>query len=93
VATVSGTIINTNVSWSIVEGAAGGSITSGGIYTAPTTTGTFHVLAVSVADATASGEATVTRPTAQHLPPLHRGAAGLPPLGEAHKIAKITDAN
>jgi hypothetical protein len=60
VATVSGTVVSTNVTWSIEEGAASGSITSGGIYTAPTTTGTFHILAVSSANSTASAEATVT---------------------------------
>lgn len=57
-ASVSGTI-NTGVNWSIEEGAAGGSLTSAGIYTAPKTTGTFHVLVVSAADAKASAEATV----------------------------------
>jgi hypothetical protein len=58
-ASVSGTI-NTGVNWSVEEGAAGGSITSGGIYTAPTTIGVFHALAVSAADARASAAATVT---------------------------------
>lgn len=49
---------NTNIVWSIVEGAAGGSITSAGIYTAPATLGTYHVLATSQADS----KATVTLP-------------------------------
>jgi len=60
VATVSGTVVNTNVTWSIVEGTAGGSITNSGMYTAPTTTGTFHVVATDVADPSAGAEATVT---------------------------------
>jgi hypothetical protein len=33
------------VSWSVLEGAAGGSITSNGVYTAPSTPGTYHVVA------------------------------------------------
>ena len=36
--------------WSVVEGAAGGTVTSTGLYTAPQTAGTFHVEARSVAD-------------------------------------------
>ena len=51
VANVIGTL-NTAVSWSIQEGASGGSITSSGIYTAPGTHGTFHVIATSQADTT-----------------------------------------
>jgi len=60
VATVSGTVVSTSVTWSVEEGAAGGSITSNGTYTAPTTTGTFHVVAMSAADPSASGAAIVT---------------------------------
>jgi hypothetical protein len=41
------------------EGASGGSISASGAYTAPQTAGTYHVVATSVADGTASGEATV----------------------------------
>lgn len=62
VATIHGITVNPNpnVIWSVEEGAAGGSITSGGIYTAPTTTGTFHVVAVDIANPTVSSEAIVT---------------------------------
>jgi hypothetical protein len=49
---------NTNVIWSVAEGSSGGTITSG-TYTAPTAAGTFHVLATSQADPTATGTATV----------------------------------
>lgn len=48
------------VTWSLTEGAAGGSVTSAGTYTAPSAPGTFHVVATSVTDPTASAEATVT---------------------------------
>lgn len=51
---------DTNVTWSIVEGASGGTITSGGVYTAPTVEGTYHVLATGVADPTKSATAPVT---------------------------------
>lgn len=49
---------NQSVTWSVAE-TGGGSITSAGVYTAPTTAGTFHVKAVAAADATASAQATV----------------------------------
>jgi hypothetical protein len=51
---------NTAISWSVSEGASGGSITSDGVYTAPMKAGSYHVKAASVADTTASSIATVT---------------------------------
>lgn len=51
---------NTAVTWSVQEGAAGGTITAGGVYTAPATTGTYHVVATSVADPAQKAVATVT---------------------------------
>jgi hypothetical protein len=62
-ATFTATVANatdTSVSWMVAEGAAGGTVTSGGVYTAPTSAGTFHVVATSVADGTKSATATVT---------------------------------
>jgi hypothetical protein len=58
-ATVTGSP-DTAVTWSVQEGAAGGSITTGGAYTAPGTAGTYHVVATSVFDPTAKATATVT---------------------------------
>ncbi len=58
-ATVSGTT-NTAVTWSVQEGTAGGSVTSAGVYTAPSSAGTYHVVATSQADTTKSTTATVT---------------------------------
>jgi Galactose oxidase, central domain len=58
-ATVEGASNNV-VIWSVQEGAAGGSITNAGVYTAPQTVGTYHVIAVSQADASKSAVATVT---------------------------------
>ena len=51
---------NTTVTWSVQEGTTGGSITSSGLYTAPTTLGTYHVVATSAADGTTSASAVVT---------------------------------
>ncbi len=58
-ATVTGTIL-TSVTWSVEEGATGGTITSAGVYTAPTAAGTYHVIATSTADSTKTAAATVT---------------------------------
>jgi Galactose oxidase, central domain len=60
VATVTAT--NTAVTWTVQEGAAGGSITTAGVYTAPQVAGTYHVIATSVADTTKSATATITVP-------------------------------
>jgi hypothetical protein len=54
-ATVSGTT-NTAVTWK----ASGGTITSGGLYTAPSSAGTYTVTATSAADSTKSASAIVT---------------------------------
>lgn len=49
----------TGCTWSVTE-AAGGAVTGGGLYTAPTTAGTYHVVATSVADTAKKATATVT---------------------------------
>jgi len=54
-ASVSGSS-NTAVTWA----APGGTITSGGLYTAPSTAGTYTVIATSAADSTKSASAVVT---------------------------------
>jgi uncharacterized protein YjdB len=58
-ATVSGTD-NKRVVWSVQEGAAGGSITDGGRYTAPNKPGIYHVIARSRANLDKKAVATVT---------------------------------
>ena len=58
-ATVGGTG-NPAVSWSILEGPVGGSITTNGIYTAPAVFGTFHVVATSQTSSSQSAQAIVT---------------------------------
>lgn len=53
--------VTKGVTWTVQEGATGGSITSTGVYTAPASTGTFHVVAASAKDpTTTSPPATVT---------------------------------
>ncbi len=51
---------DTTCTWSVTEGAAGGTVSSGGAYTAPASAGTYHVVAKSHADATKSDTATIT---------------------------------
>jgi hypothetical protein len=51
---------NGAVTWAVQEGSPGGTITSAGVYTAPSTAGTYHVVATSVADGTASATVAVT---------------------------------
>ena len=48
-ATVTGAAVTT-VTWSVLEGAAGGAIDPAGLYTAPAAPGTYHVVATSTAD-------------------------------------------
>jgi len=49
-----------NVSYSIQEGLAGGSISQTGNYIAPGAPGTYHVVATSIADLTKTSTATIT---------------------------------
>ncbi len=56
-ASVSGTASGT-VTWSVIEGASGGTVNSAGFYTSPAAPGTFHVRAS--ADASHYADATVT---------------------------------
>jgi len=86
VANVTGAV-NTAVSWAIQEGTSGGNITSAGVYTAPGTDGTFHVIAISQADTTQTATATVTVATlvVSIIPP--SGVLG--PLGVLDFSAKV----
>jgi hypothetical protein len=49
----------TGVTWSVAEGASGGSISAAGVYTAPATSDTYHVVATSAWDNSKSDSATV----------------------------------
>lgn len=61
--TFTATVANTSnmaVTWSVQEGAGGGTVSAGGVYTPPAASGTYHVIATSVADATRFGVSTVS---------------------------------
>jgi hypothetical protein len=58
-ATVIGTT-NTGVTWSLQEGAAAGSVSATGVYTAPSAAGVFHLIATSNADPSQRAAAIVT---------------------------------
>lgn len=58
-AAVTGTS-NTSVTWSVLEGPSGGTISCTGLFTASNNSGTYHVVATSVADITQSALASVT---------------------------------
>jgi chitinase len=51
---------NNAVTWSVVEGSAGGTVNNSGRYIAPAVRGTYHVKATSVYDTTKSATATIT---------------------------------
>jgi hypothetical protein len=58
------------VTWSVLEGGAGGTVAADGTYQAPPTAGVFHVVAASAAKPAAQGVATVTvTASASPLPP------------------------
>lgn len=58
-ASVTGTS-NTAVTWSVTGGTSSGSITSGGVYTAPASPGQYRVVATSAADPGVTATATIT---------------------------------
>jgi hypothetical protein len=78
---------NTSVSWSITEGAAGGSITAGGTYTAPGIGGTYHVVATSQADNTKTASAAITVRSISVAP----NAPTIPALGGLVFSAALTN--
>jgi hypothetical protein len=56
--------VTNTMSWSVKEGSSGGSVSTSGLYTAPATPGTYHVIATSVVDSTVSASAdAIIRPT------------------------------
>src|SRR5712692_397404 len=60
--------IDTTVTWSVTE-TSGCTLDTTGLYTAPTTTGTYHVVATSNADKSKSATAVVTVTPALNAPP------------------------
>jgi hypothetical protein len=89
-ATVSPPGANQAVTWVVQEGAAGGSITGAGMYTAPGTPGTFHVVATSQADSTKSVQATVTITNLSLSVILRPAAVGMKPDATQIFTATVT---
>jgi hypothetical protein len=79
------------VSWTVTEGPQGGSIDGAGTYTAPAGTGTFHLVAASIADPgqTATAVVNVARPAGVWVSVTPR-TADLPPGGTALLAATVT---
>ncbi|MGO9063305.1 MAG: hypothetical protein ACLQIH_01045 [Myxococcaceae bacterium] len=91
-ANVTGTS-NTAVNWTVDE-ASGGSVSSTGLYSAPGSTGTFHVRATSAADGTTYGEAVVTVSTGSGVTvSVGPSAVTLPETGRAQFTATVTGAS
>jgi hypothetical protein len=81
----------TAVNWTVSEGAAGGSVDSTGLYTAPSTPGTYHISAVSVADSTKFAVATVTVTSAAAISvSVSPAATAVSPLGNQTFTAIVT---
>jgi hypothetical protein len=87
-ATVTGST-NTAVTWKVQEGTTGGAVSSNGVYTAPSTAGSYHVVATSAADATKSATSTitVTAPAPAPAPPSSGPVLAFPGAEGAGAIA------
>jgi hypothetical protein len=57
--TASATGADSRVAWSIAEGPSGGSVDAAGLYVAPRTAGTYHLVASSLADPTRTAAAEI----------------------------------
>jgi hypothetical protein len=77
------------VTWSVQEGATGGTIDAGGTYTAPNAAGTFHVVATSRAGA-AVGVAAVTVQQRILAIAVVPGSSSVVPGAEARLTANVT---
>ena len=88
-AAITGTT-NTAVTWSVAEGASGGSVSSSGVYTAPSAPGTYHVVATSQADSTKSATATLTVATQILSVALSPQAVSVPGSGTVQFSATVT---
>ncbi len=89
-ATVLGTA-DTSVTWSVLEGAAGGSVDGNGVYTAPATAaGVFHVQVTSKADPTASDMVVVQVATPPVLLTLNPSSVEMGKGGSAAFTATVT---
>jgi hypothetical protein len=91
-ATVTGAL-NTQVTWSIVEGAVGGTIGTGGAYSAPPAAGSFTVLARSVIDTTKQDTASVTVNPAPIVVSISPTSVSVPSAGQQHFTASAANSD
>lgn len=78
------------VTWSVQEGAAGGTIDGSGVYTAPSTAGTYHVVARSTASTSALAMATAVVRDRILSVAVAPGAATVAPTGQLQFAASVT---
>ncbi len=88
-ATVTGTS-NTAVTWSVQEGVAGGTISSTGVYTAPSVAGTYHVVATSAASPASSANVPVVVADRVLSVVVSPQTIQVPPGGTAQFTATVT---
>lgn len=79
-----------SVTWSVQEGAAGGTVTSAGVYTAPNVAGTYHVVATSVASPAATAVAPVVVTDQILGVAVTPSTVTVPPGGTAQLTATVT---
>jgi hypothetical protein len=78
------------VTWSVQEGAAGGTITPTGVYTAPENAGTYHVVATSAADISRTAVAAVAVTDRILSVAVSPQTVQVPPGGTAQFTATVT---
>lgn len=78
------------VIWSVDEGATGGSVTSAGLYTAPSSAGTYHVAATAHASTSVVARATVTVQDKIVAIVVNPGSVSLSPSGAQQFTATVT---
>jgi len=87
-ATVTGSA-NTSVTWSVAE-AGGGTVSATGVYTAPSTDGTYHVVATSVANPASSASAAVVVTTKVLSVAVSPANVSVPASGSVQLTATVT---
>ncbi|MFL5309649.1 MAG: hypothetical protein ACJ79H_04255 [Myxococcales bacterium] len=84
---------DTSVTWSVLEGASGGTVSADGLYTAPSAPGTFHVVAASHADASKSASATVVVREPGIRVTVSPASVSLSPRATTDMVAVVTGAS
>jgi hypothetical protein len=74
------------VTWSVVEGPAGGSVNASGLYQAPATVGTTHVVATSARGATATATLTIVPLTLDVIAGRLQGPGNLDEIGTSARF-------